>query len=90
MGNFIGGSAYAMANQVAEGYLLVTERTFRRLSPGELGQLGLEIDKRLREIRGETVPVGSETQEIQKRQRKLQRLSGCRQMLASYRQRRRI
>ena len=52
MGNFIGGSAYAMSQQVADGYLLVTERTFLRLGPGELNKLDFEIAKLLREIRG--------------------------------------
>ncbi len=35
MGNFTGGSAYAMVQQVADGFLLVTERSFRRLGRGE-------------------------------------------------------
>ena len=36
---FPGGSAYAMTRDIAEGYTLVTERTFRTLSPGDLQSL---------------------------------------------------
>lgn len=88
MGNFQSGSAYSMVQQIAGGYILVTERSFKRLQRGELDQLSLEIDKLLRSIRGEPQP--SDNQEIQNRNRRLQRLSSCRTMLASYRQRRKI
>lgn len=87
MGNFMGGSAYAMVGQIADGYLLVTERTFRRLSPAELSSLTFEIDKKLRSLRGEPAP--EETLEVQKRNRRLQRLTSCRRMVAAARQRRR-
>ncbi|MCP4657085.1 MAG: hypothetical protein GY856_16880 [bacterium] len=86
MSNFTGGSAYAMVQQVAGGYVLVTERTFKRLSPGELNQLGFEIEKMLRAIRGEPPPV-DDTEAIQNRNRKIQRLNSCRMMLQSFRQR---
>ena len=87
MGKFAGGSAFAMCRQVAEGYLLVSERTFRRMQPPELGQLLLEVDKLLREIRA--TPQPGDTQELQQRNRRLQRLSNCRLMIQSHRQRRR-
>lgn len=86
MSNFTGGSAYAMVQQIAGGYVLVTERTFKRLTPGELNQLGFEIEKLLREIRGEQPPLDA-TDEIQKRNRKIQRLNSCRMMLQSFRKR---
>ena len=50
---FPGGSAYAMVRDVAEGYLLVTERTFKMMSRPELDQLTFEIDRHLRELRGD-------------------------------------
>ncbi len=89
MGNFIGGSAYAMVQQVAEGFTLVTERTFRRLSRGELDTLNMQIEKLLREIRGNQ-PQLDDTQAIQKRNRRIQRLNTCRMMLRTFRQRRRV
>jgi hypothetical protein len=89
MGNFIGGSAYAMTRQVADGYLLVTERTFLRLSRGELDKLALELGKLLREVRGNQPPL-DDIQALQQRNRKIQRLNTCRMMLQTYRQSRRI
>lgn len=89
MGNFIGGSAYAMTRQVADGYLLVTERTFLRLSRGELDRLASELAKLLREVRGNQPPL-DDIQAIQQRNRKIQRLNTCRMMLQTYRQSRRI
>lgn len=89
MGNFTGGSAYAMVQQVADGFLLVTERSFQRLGHGELDKLGFEIEKVLREVRGEQ-PDLQDLQAVQQRNRKIQRLNTCRMMLRTYRQRRRI
>ena len=89
MGNFIGGSAYAMVQQVAEGLTLVTERSFRRLGRGELDKLGFEIEKVLRDIRSDQ-PAANDLQMIQKRNRKVQRLNTCRMVLRTYRQRRRV
>ena len=89
MSNFVGGSAYAMVQQVAEGFLLVTERSFRRLNRGELDKLGFEIDKVTREIRGDQ-PAVDDLQAVQKRNRKIQRLNTCRMMLRTFRQRHRV
>ena len=87
MGNFAGGSAYAMGQQIADGYVLVTERTFRRMQAGELNTLLFEIEKLLRNIRAEPQP--DDVQELQKRNRRMMRLSQCRQMIQSYRMKRR-
>ena len=89
MGNFIGGSAQAMVRQVSEGYLLVTERNFKRLQRGDLDQLAFEIEKLLREIRGDQ-PDLEDREAIQVRNRRIQRLNTCRMMLRTYRQRRRV
>lgn len=88
MGNFIGGSAYAMTQQVAGGHVLVTERTFRRLGRAELDSLSHELEKHLREIRGDQ-PALDDLPAIQQRNRKIQRLNTCRMMLRTYRQRNR-
>lgn len=91
MSHFTGGSAYAMVQQVAEGYLLVTERTLRRLKPGELDRLGFEIGKMQRQIRATPPPPLEDTLAIQQRNRRLQRLSSCRTILdASRRRQRRV
>lgn len=89
MSAFIGGSAYAMAQQVAGGFLLITERTFKRLNAGELRQLDFEVDKVLREIRGDQPPL-DDMPALQDRNRKIQRLSTCRLMLQQYRLKNRL
>lgn len=83
MGNFSGGSAYAMAKDIAEGYLMVTERTYQRLAPGELDQLGFEIDRSLRDIRGNQ-PSLEDQAALQLRNRKISRLNGALTMLRAF------
>jgi hypothetical protein len=80
-----GGSAYAMARDVAEGYLLVTERTFKTMTRADLDQLTFEIDRHLRELRGDQ-PGLEDIQAIQLRQRRMQRLNTTLMVLRSYRQ----
>lgn len=89
MSAFPGGSAYAMVNQVADGFLLVTERTFKRMDRPDLDKLGFEIEKLLREIRGNQ-PDLDDVPEIQKRNRRVQRLNTCRMMLRAYRVKKRL
>jgi hypothetical protein len=86
---FPGGSAYAMTRDVAEGYLLVTERTFKNLTRGDLDQLVFEIDRHLRELRGDQ-PALDDLAAIQLRQRRMQRLNSALLMLRSYRQRQKV
>jgi hypothetical protein len=83
---FPGGSAYAMARDLAEGYLLVTERSFKTLTRGDLDQLAFELDRHLRELRGDQ-PSLDDLPAIQLRQRRMQRLNTALLMLRSYRQR---
>jgi len=88
MSNFPGGSAYAMVQQVADGFTLVTERSFKRLTTGDLQTLSVEIEKVLRTIRGDQ-PELDDLRGIQRRNRKIQRLNTCRMMLRTFRQRHR-
>jgi len=74
-----------MTRQVADGYLLVTERTFRRLNRGELDTFAFELGKLLREIRGQQ-PAIDDMPAVQQRNRRIQRLNTCRMMLQTYRQ----
>lgn len=86
---FPGGSAYAMARDVAGGFLLVTERTFKNMTRADLDQLAFEIDRHTRELRGEQ-PDLEDIPAIQLRQRKIQRLTSALNMLRGYRLRARI
>jgi len=81
--NFPGGSAYAMVRDLASGHLLVTQRTLQKLSRADLEQLSFEIDRHLREIRGEQ-PSLDDTSAIQQRNRRIQRLNAALMVLRSY------
>jgi hypothetical protein len=80
MGNFIGGSAYAMSHDIAEGMILLNANTLKKFTPVELKQLAFELDKVQKEIRSEQ-PAGDDTQAIQKRGRKLSRITTSLQII---------
>lgn len=82
-----GGSAYAYARDVAEGYFLVTERSFQRLNRGELDKIAFELDRYLREVRGHQ-PDLDDVQALQVRNRKIQRINSALMILRAYRQKR--
>jgi hypothetical protein len=73
MGAFLGGSAYTMVRDVADGYVIATELTFKKFQAADFQQFGFEADKLLREIRGSVPPAG-DVDATQKRQRRMQRL----------------
>ena len=89
MATFPGGSAYTMVREIGEGYFLVTERTFQRFNGGELDKLTFELDRYLREIRGEQ-PSLDDQPSILLKNRRLQRLNTALMILRSYRQRFRV
>lgn len=86
MATFPGGSAYSMVREIAEGYFLVTERTFARFAAPELEQIRFEFDRYLREIRGDQ-PSLTDLTAIRIRNRRIQRLTSGQMMLSSYRRR---
>ncbi len=76
-----------MAKDVAEGYLLVTERTYTRFDKPQLDQLAFEMDRALREIRGQAVAI-DDLDALKVKNRKLTRLTGALSMLKGFVQRR--
>jgi len=80
-----GGSAFAFAKDIGEGYQTVTERSFKGLSKGEMDTLTFELERALRDIRGEQAPL-EDLVAIQARSRKIQRLNGALMMLRTFRQ----
>ena len=80
MGNFIGGSAYAMSRDIAEGMILINANTLKKFTPGELKQLAFELDKVQKETRADQPPL-DDTQAIQKRGRKLSRITAALQII---------
>ena len=86
MGTFMGGSAWAMAGQIGDGYILVSDRTWAQLNRGDLEKLAFELDKLLRETRSVQPPL-DDIQALQQRNRKVSRLTGALGMLRSYQSR---
>lgn len=80
-----GGSAFSYARDIAEGYQVVTERSFKGLTRPEMDQLAFEIDRALRDIRAEQPPI-DDLPEIKAKNRKIQRLNGALTMMRTYRQ----
>lgn len=85
---FMGGSAYAMARDITEGFILVTERTFKTMQRSEVDQLAFEMDRYLREIRGEQ-PALDDMAAIQLRNRRISRINQAMIMVRAYQQKRR-
>ncbi len=77
---FMGGSAFAMARDVGEGYILLNVNILKRMSPEELKQLRFEIDRLLTTIRGEQPPQ-DQVAELQSRNRKISRLTSAVSMI---------
>lgn len=80
MGNFMGGSAYAMARDIGEGLILVNANTFKKFETSEMKQLAFELDKLQKEVRADQ-PAAEDTQAIQKRGRKLGRITTALQII---------
>jgi hypothetical protein len=80
MANFMGGSAPAMASQIAEGYILVSSATIKGYTPGDLGLLRAELEKLQRDVRG-IVPAQDDAMANQARNRKIGRISSSLQVV---------
>jgi hypothetical protein len=88
MSVFIGGSAYNMVRDVAEGFIIVSERTFRNYGPGEFAEFSREANRFLTEVRSNQ-PALTEVEAIQKRQRRMIRLQQALTIAAALLQRQR-
>jgi hypothetical protein len=73
MGHFIGGSAFAMARDVAEGMILLNDSQLKKFAATELQQLLFELDKLVKDARGEAVDQ-EDVQAIQKKNRRISRI----------------
>jgi len=78
----MGGSAPAMANQICEGYILLSTNTLRGFLPGELALLKVEIEKLQREARA-VVPPQDDALAQQARNRKIARLNSALQVIVN-------
>ena len=87
MSVFVGGSAYNMVRDISEGYIIATELTFKQFKPPDFQTFLFEGDKLLREVRSHQ-PGATDTEAIQKRQRRLQRIQQALTIANSVRSRR--
>lgn len=85
MSHFTGGSASAMARQISEGFTLVNAVLLKRFTGSELDQLQFEIERKLRDLRGEQVDL-TDTLAIQGKNRRISRLDGALRVLRMSRQ----
>ncbi len=88
MSPFISGSAWAMARDIANGHLLVTDRTLKSLSDREFQQLTFELDRLVRDLRGEKMDL-EDVVALRDRNRKLSRLVRVNGMMQHLRMERR-
>ena len=88
MSIFAGGSAYSMAQSIADGYIIATELTFKKFTAPDFQAFLFEIDKLLREIRGAQAAT-DDVQATQTRQRRMQRLQQALTIANNVRSRRR-
>ena len=80
MSPYMGGSAPAMASQVADGYTLVSAPQLKRLLDNELDQLQVELEKIVRDIRSEPMNL-EDIPAINARNRKISRITGALQQI---------
>ena len=88
MSVFPGGSAWAMARDISDGFLLVTARTFGRMQAAQIEQVVAEINRRLRDVRSEQ-PDLDDIQALRKRNMRIQRLNGALTIVRGLRSKRR-
>jgi hypothetical protein len=73
---FLGGSAYAMARDVSEGYILLNANLLKRMNADELRQLRFEVERILTGVRGDQ-PSLADLTALQLRNRKITRLNSA-------------
>lgn len=76
MAQFMGGSAFAMATQITEGYVSLTPTVLRRFGRPELTQLQFELQKQLTTLRSNQ-PMPDDTQALQAYHHKIGRIRGA-------------
>jgi hypothetical protein len=82
MGHFIGGSAFGMARDIAEGFILLNDSMLRKFNAGESQQLLFELDKLAKDARAEQV-AQEDTQAIQKKNRRISRINQATMIIKS-------
>ena len=82
MANWMGGSAPAMAGQVAGGFILLTAANLKGFTPAELQTFKFELEKALRTVRAD-VPPQDDALAQQARNHRISRLSSALKVVQS-------
>jgi hypothetical protein len=80
---YMGGSAFAMARDIGEGYILLSATMLKRMAGEELKQLRFEVERILTGIRGEQPPL-EDVQALSARNRKIARLNSAVSMINNH------
>jgi hypothetical protein len=80
MANFMGGSAPAMASQIADGFILLSLNSLKGFLPADLNSLKMELDRIQRDTRAE-VPPPDDALASQARNRRIARISSALQVI---------
>ena len=77
----MGGSAPAMAGQIADGFILLSVNSLKGFTPADLNLLRQELDKLQRETRG-LVPSADDPLANQARYRRIARIVSAMQVVS--------
>jgi len=80
MANWMGGSAPAMAAQIADGYILLSSANLKGFLHPDLQSLRMELEKTLRAVRAEAPPQDDAVAQ-RTRNHKISRISGALQVI---------
>jgi hypothetical protein len=80
---FLGGSAYAMARDMGEGYILLNSTMLKRMTGEELKQLRFEVERILSTLRSDQ-PSLDDMLALQTRNRKISRLNSAISMINNH------
>ena len=72
-----------MANQISEGFILLSVASLRKFQTHEIRSLETELDKLVREVRAENPPL-DDLQAIQKKNRRLGRINQANLIIRNY------
>jgi hypothetical protein len=86
MAGFLGGSAYNMVRDIAEGMIIPTELTFKRFRAEDFNSFLFELERLVREVRA-TQPPTNDVEAVQKRHRRMQRLQQAMSIASNLRSR---
>lgn len=73
-----------MARDIANGHVLVTDRTLKRLSTTEVQQLSFELERLVRELRGDQ-PDRDDVNALRDRNQRLSRMTRVSRMVQMWR-----